>query len=1259
MFKSSVSSPFQEKLFFLTILFFLFSAFASDAKAASNCIGFQGWYAPSTPNATHPDFGSYVYVISNYNTNTLCDGYATKNANTGTWEQFPTCKPSDGHSTKVTTSDDIYGNSQSITTEAAGFSSDLESEATMMQLGANLGGIANTTKQQQTYKCFNPGADPTETFDIDFELCFEYQTNAVGTVVTYPDDGKVNVTSGQSGSGSISWDTSNEIKRKEGTTVIDNLCKEGHLTIAGDEGDFYFSMNSILKGTKYKASGSTQWRRSGRMLTSFELLTPASGSGVWCDKKTGEEEEPPPSSKEPDECSWFQKLTCQCSANKTPDPIDFVNGFKTLTEVDYDGIGPLMLGRVYRSNGTWLDYNFGKFWRHNYDRTLTITTTSLATTARIVNQGGVITIFRKGNNGDWLPYDFDVVSTFEEVTSGSTVVGYLYTLPDNTKEYYDTGGKLTRIEYLGSQAVNLTYDGSGRLDEVEDEGGRKLEFNYDGSDRVSSVVTPDGTYSYTYGSNNNLTQVTKPDTKTRQYHYEDTSYANALTGLTNENGVRFLTWAYDSQGRPVSSERAGSTGAYAVSYDSDTQVTVTNPLGKDTVYTIGEVANRRVITQIDGLVSLHCPASQALMSYDAKAFLNEVTDWKGNVTQATYDDRGLITEIKEGVGTPEERTTTATWDSSFRLVDEVSVDDLEIDYSYDTYGRPTSVTATDTNTSETRTWTLTYYSNTTDGSGNSILGRLKDVDGPRTDVTDKTTFTYDTKFNLTKITNALSQEVNITARDAAGRPTTIEDPNGVETDLTYDTNGWLETITSAPGTSLEAETTLTYSDAGDITQMDLPNGTTLSYTYDNARRLTEIEDDLGNTIVFTLNDAGNVTKEERKDTGSTLKFQYTQTFDEMARIIKHTGAGAQEWEFEYDKNSDLTKFTDANNNETTYAFDALQRLVSSTDAISGTTDLSINQLDQTTQVEDPRTNDTDYTYNAFGDVTQIVSPDTGTTSFTYDKAGNVTSMTDARSVVTNYTYDAINRLTEIEYPSDSSLDVTFTYDDNPTPGACGTSEGRLCRTVDASGTTDYMYNDLGQLIEVKEVRGALTFTTEYEYDLAGLVTKITLPSGREVDYTRNGNGQTTQVDTTVNSTATTVVSSLSYLPFGPVTGMSYGNGLALSASFDQDYRMTSRSVNTVFSHSYSYDDNGNVTQKGGHSYDYDAMNRVVEEVFGMDTTEWTYDAIGNRLTETVNSTATTYTYPSGNSKLSSVGGTSYSYDAMGNVTAKGGTGLCL
>lgn len=44
----------------------------------------------------------------------------------------------------------------------------------------------------------------------------------------------------------------------------------------------------------------------------------------------------------------------------------------------------------------------------------------------------------------------------------------------------------------------------------------------------------------------------------------------------------------------------------------------------------------------------------------------------------------------------------------------------------------------------------------------------------------------------------------------------------------------------------------------------------------------------------------------------------------------------------------------------------------------------------------------------------------------------------------------------------------------------------------------------------------LTFTTEYEYDLAGILKKITLPSGRAIDYALNANGQVASVAADVN-----------------------------------------------------------------------------------------------------------------------------------------------
>src|SRR5690606_10247988 len=125
---------------------------------------------------------------------------------------------------------------------------------------------------------------------------------------------------------------------------------------------------------------------------------------------------------------------------------------------------------------------------------------------------------------------------------------------------------------------------------------------------------------------------------------------------------------------------------------------------------------------------------------------------------------------------------------------------------------------------------------------------------------------------------------------------------------------------------------------------------------------------------------------------------------------------------------------------------------------------------------------------------------------------------------------------------------------------CGTApKGQLCSVTDASGTTAYEYNDLGQLTDVTETRGGLTFTTAYTYDLAGNVLTITLDSGRVITYSRNANGLVSGVSGTVSGSGTVQFSSaVNYRPFGPVSGMTYGNGLTFSATYDQDYNPTNR-----------------------------------------------------------------------------------------------------
>ncbi len=423
-----------------------------------------------------------------------------------------------------------------------------------------------------------------------------------------------------------------------------------------------------------------------------------------------------------------------------------------------------------------------------------------------------------------------------------------------------------RIEYIGGGAVDLDYDGSGNLETVTDENGRVLSFTYSGG-RVASVATPIGTFSYDYDGDGNLIEVEKPDTTTREYHYEDTSFDHALTGITDEEGIRYATWAYDAQGRAILSELAGDVDSFEITYNGNGTVTTTNPLGKETTYYFTNINDLRRIVQVDRAAATHSPAATRYYNYYENGWLMSQTDWEGNTTVYVRDDRGRVTKQIEAQGTDEERVTDTVWHATFNLPETVTIGSRQTVYDYDAFGRVEAVTVTDLDTTEFRITGYTYYPNTTDGNGNTILGRVETITHPNGAVTE---YTYNNDLLVETVTEAAgemyAQETAYTY-NSEKRIETITAPNGAITKLVYDDLGRLQTVARADGTALEAITGYDYDNNGNVTEIELPNGVTLSYDYDSAQRLTGITDSLGNSIAYTLDDAGNITAEDYSDTG--------------------------------------------------------------------------------------------------------------------------------------------------------------------------------------------------------------------------------------------------------------------------------------------------------------------------------------------------------------------------------------------------------
>ena len=980
-------------------------------------------------------------------------------------------------------------------------------------------------------------------------------------------------------------------------------------------------------------------------------------------------------------------------------PINAGIANKYESALDYSS-GLLELKRYYNSSVATKAGMFGTHQRSNYDRSISTTSTAISLTA--YRQDGKAYSYFRDDSGNWIPTS-DVNDRIVELKDANRIrIGWRYTLAsDDSVETYSATGKLLSIADRTGRIQTPTYDlpatsgGDGdpeTLDAVTDDTGRQLRFSYDTNKRIATVTeSAGGVIAYGYDAQNNLISVQYPDGRSKTYHYnepENTSGANlpnALTGITDENGNRYATYQYSSDGKAISTGHAGGADLNTLAYNVDASgnpasTIVTDPLG--TQHTIN-------FTTILGVVKSTgqsqpggsgCGPASSATTYDANGNVASRADFNGNKICYAYDlARNLETVRVEGLssatacptslatytpvaGTAQRKILT-NWHPTFRLPVKITEPGRETSIVYDSRGNVTSTTLKDTATGKTRSWSTSYtYHATVPG----VLTQKID-NGPRIDVSDVTTTDYyapdatcpgtallGCRGLIKQVTNALGRITRITRYNEHGQPEEIIDPNGLVTTLAYDARQRLTSrVVGSETTGFE------YDGVGQLTRLTRADGSALNYSYDAAHRLTQISDALGNKIVYTLDAMGNTTGEDIVDPAGTLVQTRRSEYDALSRLAKDIGAASQTTQYTYDAVGNPTGTTDPLAHSHTQTYDALNRLAQRVDATGATTRISRDARDNPTAVTNPRAHATQYTYDGLDNLTKEISPDRGTITTTYDDAGNSLIVTDARGAKHTTSYDALNRPIQRSYTTVKGVTATPTTTWLYDQGVNGI--GRLTRMNDATGNTVYSYDTQGRLLSTTQTTTfsgvSLTHTRSQSYDAAGRLSTQTYPSGLQISYGYDAQGRIASI----NLNGQPLLSNITYRPFGAPQSWLWGNGQSYTRSFDADGRLSAYPIGSD-TRVLSYDLASRITGFGqtnsvyNRSFSYDPEDRLQTYQDNLGSQTYRYDTTGNRTGIDYDATSYPYTIATTSNRLTKVAGPvvkTYLYDAAGNPTSDG------
>ena len=441
-------------------------------------------------------------------------------------------------------------------------------------------------------------------------------------------------------------------------------------------------------------------------------------------------------------------------------------------------------------------------------------------------------------------------------------------------------------------------------------------------------------------------------------------------------------------------------------------------------------------------------------------------------------------------------------------------------------------------------------------------------------------YTYDSRGNRLRTTNALGEVVQELSYNLRNQPVIQKDTFGNRTDLSYELDGKIKDVRRLGNGNRNHQRTLQqyeYNARGQITGVVDGNRNPISYDVDSWGRITGIGFADGVKEGYEYTPAGQISR-TIDGNGNAVQYRYNS----LGKVSERIDQLGDTETFRYDEEGNLSLHIDRDGRQLQRACNVFGQPVyeKASDAEGKHTNISTWHYDSlgrvTRAVCDGKSYE--YIYDAHGNLKEKRSNGKRLVSYTHDRAGQITEIRDPEGVCTRYEYDILGRRSRIF--NDDGLEVRYGYD----------ALNRISRIHYGNGVE-----------------------TAYTYDGDGNVRTLETRAGENVlisfAYRYDGNG---------NRTAKT--GTQAGVTLGGVTSEITAGNNALDISYNYDVRgQLLEERRNGASVCYAYDKAGNRIRKtdvqGEIRYLYNEKNQLIAEESPADRKQFSYDRQGGIIEE--------------------------------------------